>query len=297
MGHSTKWIFFLFAAFLFFGGLTAGGARAENDSRLHVSVSIQPQAFFVERIGGDRVKVDVMVQPGQSPHTYAPTPKQMVRLAGAKAYFRVGVPFENGFITKLKSTVPGIAIIDTSRGIALENMPVHDIGEEEEHHDGELDTHTWLDPMLVKKQAAIIRDSLSELDPAGRSSFENNFNRFAGELDDLHSRLAQALAPVKGKSFFVFHPAFGYFARAYGLNQVAVETGGKQPSARHLAQLIEKARKQEVKVLFVQPQFSTKSAETIARAIDGAVVPLDPLARDYIANMETIATAMEKALR
>ncbi len=297
MGHSTKWIFFLFAAFLFFGGLTAGGARAENDSRLHVSVSIQPQAFFVERIGGDRVKVDVMVQPGQSPHTYAPTPKQMVRLAGAKAYFRVGVPFENGFITKLKSTVPGIAIIDTSRGIALENMPVHDTGEEEEHHDGELDTHTWLDPMLVKKQAAIIRDSLSELDPAGRSSFENNFNRFAGELDDLHSRLAQALAPVKGKSFFVFHPAFGYFARAYGLNQVAVETGGKQPSARHLAQLIEKARKQEVKVLFVQPQFSTKSAETIARAIDGAVVPLDPLARDYIANMETIATAMEKALR
>lgn len=289
-------IIYLLTILVLLGCLSARETRAENDTRLPVFVSILPQAFFVERIGGNRVTVDVMVQPGQSPHTYAPSPKQMVRLARAKVYFRINAPFENGFIPKLQSAVPGIEIIDTTRGIVLEKMDDHN-NTDDHHHDEDLDTHIWLDPLLVKKQAAIIRDGLSAIDPAGRLYFENNFIRFAGELDNLHNRLSLALAPLKGKSFFVFHPAFGYFAKAYGLRQVAVETGGKQPSARHIAQLIEKAREEKVKVIFAQPQFSTKSAETIARAIDGVVIALDPLAGDYLANMEKIAAAMEKALQ
>ncbi|MFZ5765818.1 MAG: metal ABC transporter solute-binding protein, Zn/Mn family [Thermodesulfobacteriota bacterium] len=284
--------------FLLTGPWPATATGSQNDGRVPVVVSIPPQLFFVERIGGERVRADVMVRPGQSPHTYAPTPKQMAGLARAKIYFRIGVAFENGFLPKLQSAVPDIRIVDTTSGITLAKMTAHDEhGDDHGHQAEELDIHTWLDPMLVKQQAAIIRDSLSELDPADRSLFAANYRRFAEELDALHLRLSQSLAPYRGKSFFVFHPAFGYFARAYGLHQVAVESGGKQPGPRHLARLIDRARAEGVQVLFVQPQFSVKSAETIARAIDGVVIPLDPLAPDYLANMGRIAVALEKALR
>lgn len=281
----------LFLAF----ALTAT-ARADTQKKIPVFVSILPQAFFVDKIGGDRVVVDVLVQPGQSPHTYAPTPRQMGRLAEARVYFRIGVAFENGLIPKLQSTMPELLIVDTRQGITLEKMTAHEEEEAGHSHEEELDTHIWLDPLLVKKQAAIIKDALVQLDPDGRSLYEKNLAAFCTELDALHARLSTALAPLRGKSFFVFHPAFGYFAKTYGLKQIAVETGGNAPSARHLAALIESAREKGVRVLFVQPQFSQKSAETVARAIDGVVVALDPLAKDYFTNMTGIAEALEMAL-
>ena len=180
-----------------------------------------------------------------------------------------------------------LLIVDTRVGIHLESLEDHQHGNS--HHDNELDPHIWLDPMLVKKQGEIIRNTLIKLDPAGEDIYRKNFLAFSADLDQLDEKLRQALLPVKGKTFFVFHPAFGYLARAYGLKQVAVETGGKKPSGRHLARLIESARAKDVKVLFVQPQFSQKSAETIAQAIDGVVVAIDPLAKDYFSNMEKIA--------
>jgi len=279
--------------------LLTTGAQAQDFKRIPIFVSILPQVFFVERIGGDRVQVDVLVQPGQSPHTYAPTPKQMGKLSEARVYFRIGVAFENAFVPKLESTMPGLPIVDTRQGITLEKMEAHgDEAEEPGHiHGEELDTHIWLDPLLVKKQAEIIRDTLVRIDPAGRPLYQQNHAAFAAELDALHARLSKAMAPLQGKSFFVYHPAFGYFAKRYGLQQIAVETGGKSPSARHLAKLIDLAKQQGVRVLFVQPQFSQKSALTVARAINGAVVPLDNLARDYFANMNHIAEEVEKAVK
>jgi len=270
-------------------------AQADTRQKIPVFVSILPQAFFVEKIGGDRVLVDVLVQPGQSPHTYAPTPRQMGRLAEGRVYFRIGVAFENAFIPKIENALPNLIIVDTRQGINLEKMAGHE-GEEDHDHGEELDPHIWLDPLLVKKQAKIIKDTLAQLDPAGQSLYEKNLAAFCSDLEALHARLTKALTPLQGKSFFVFHPAFGYFAKAYGLKQIAVETGGNAPSARHLASLIESAKKNGVRVLFVQPQFSQKSAKTVARAINGVVVPLDPLARDYFSNMTGIAQALEMAL-
>lgn len=279
--------------------LLTTGAQAQDFKKIPIFVSILPQVFFVERIGGDRVQVDVLVQPGQSPHTYAPTPKQMGKLSEAKVYFRIGVTFENAFVPKLESTMPGLRIVDTRQGITLEKMAAHqEEAEEPGHiHGEELDTHIWLDPLLVKKQAEIIRDTLAQIDPAGRPLYEKNHAAFAAELDALHARLSRAMAPLQGKSFFVYHPAFGYFAKRYGLQQIAVETGGKSPSARHLGKLIDLAKQQGVRVLFVQPQFSQKSALTVARAINGAVVPLDDLAKDYFNNMTAIAEEVEKAVK
>jgi len=280
--------FFLLSSFL------NSPVKADTLNKTSVFVSILPQVFFVEKIGGDRVEVDVLVQPGQSPHTYAPSPRQMGKLAKAKVYFRIGVPFENAFIPKIESSLPHLLIVDTRQGISLEKIEEH--GEEGHDHGEELDPHIWLDPQLAKKQAEIIKNTLIQLDPEGRTLYENNFTIFSAELDALHERLSKALAPFRGKSFFVFHPAFGYFARAYGLKQIAVETGGTAPSARHLTGLIQSARQNDVKILFVQPQFSKKSAQTVAQAIGGTVVSLDPLAEDYFANMNSIALTLENAL-
>lgn len=283
------------AQVLFLAFTLTAMAQADTKQKIPVFVSILPQAFFVEKIGGDRVEVDVLVQPGQSPHTYAPTPRQMGRLAEARVYFRIGVAFENAFIPKLENSMPGVPIVDTRQGIDLEKITGHD-GEDDQDHGEELDPHIWLNPLLVKKQAEIIKNTLAQLDPDGQPLYEKNFTAFTADLDALHARLTKALAHLHGKSFFVFHPAFGYFAKAYGLKQIAVQTGGNAPSARHLAGLIESAKKNGVRVLFVQPQFSQKSAETVARAINGVVVALDPLARDYFTNMTRIAAALEKAL-
>jgi zinc transport system substrate-binding protein len=145
--------------------------------------------------------------------------------------------------------------------------------------------------------AATIRDTLVRLDPGGRETYEDGYRSYTAELEALHRRIGAILAPLKGEILFVYHPAFGYFADAYGLRQVAVETGGAEPSARQLARLIDSARSRGVRVLFVQPQFARTSAEAVAKAIGGAVVPIDALARDYVTNLQRIAGAVEEALR
>lgn len=277
-------------------------AAKDNNGPLKVFVSILPQKYFVEKVGGDLVKVDVLVGPGQSPATYEPTPKQMAELARAKAFFAIGVPFENRLTPKIRSGFRNLTLVDTRKGIELLSMEAehgHDHKEAADDHDHEAgtpDPHIWLDPILVKKQAATIGAALSKMDPANAGSYERNLKSFQADLDRVNAKIAKALAPVKGKEIFVFHPAYGYFAHRYGLKQEAVETGGKEPSARALARLIERAKAEGVRVIFVQPQFDRKNAETVAKAIGGAVVSLDPLAPDYIKNLEDMAEKVASAL-
>ena len=166
-----------------------------------------------------------------------------------------------------------------------------------EHEAGEMDQHTWLDPQLAKIQAKTIADTLIRIDPSHKDQYEKNLKGFQADLDAIHEQLKKALAPVKGKSFFVFHPAYGYFGDAYGLKQVPVQIGGKEPTARQLARLIELAKEDGVRVIFVQPQFSKKTAEALAKGIGGAVVPLDDLAPDYLKNLQEMATKLDSALQ
>ena len=275
------------------------GIAAEAD-RITVFTSILPQEYFVERVGGDRVQVQALVTPGRSPATYEPTPRQMAALSEAKVFFRIGVPFENGLVPKIEGIAKGLQIVDTREGITLREMTAH------HHHgdehlegcdDGGADPHIWLSPRLVKVQARTIADALIDVDPAGTATYETNLAVFLDELDTLDAHLVEALAPVTGKTFMVFHPAWGYFADTYGLEQTPIEIEGKDPSGQQLARVIEMAKDEGVLVIFVQPQFSTGSAERVAEAIDGAVVPIDPLARDYVANLERVAKAVHKALQ
>ncbi len=261
--------------------------------RLRVFVSIEPQAFFVEKIADGLAEVEVLVKAGQSPATYAPTPQQVVRLSQADVYFRIGVPFEKALLSKLASSTKRLRIVDTRRGIELRRLEEGDSGDRSH---GPLDPHVWMSPRLVKIQAETICDALCRLAPGHAATFRKNLAAFQTELDALDARIAEALAPLRGQEVLVFHPAYGYFADAYGLKQVAVETAGKAPSAKRLVELIEWAKRRGIRVVFVQPQFSDRGARAIAEAIGGIVVPLDPLARDYVGNMEAIARSVEQTL-
>lgn len=281
--------------------LLLGCAAKPQDraGKLNVFVSILPQAAFVEAVGGEHVSAEVLVESGRSPATFDPSPKLLARLGEAAVYFRVGVPFEESFIAKVRSTYPDMKIVDTREGIELRDIEGHD-----DHdctgcggdHGGGKDPHVWLDPMWVKKQVDLICETLCEIDPGNEAAYRENAKAFKADLDEVHQKIETALAPVKGRELFVFHPAFGYFADRYGLRQVAVETGGKEPGPKQLAALIDAAKKADAKVIFVQSQFSKTSAQAVADAVGAAVVPMDPLARDYLANLERMADAVAGGL-
>jgi zinc transport system substrate-binding protein len=287
---------------------------ADSQAKLKVFVSILPQAFFVERVGGTLVEVNVLVGPGQSPHVYEPTPKEMARLADANVYFSIGWPFERQLLAKARAANPNLRVVDMGEGVPLRWFTPAESAAEEEHETpekgvrgldnqgpqtpskGEPDPHVWLNPRYAKILAANVCKALSAADPAHAAEHEKNLAALQADLDRLDGQLKETLAPLKGKEFFVYHPAFGYFADAYGLKQVPVEIEGKEPTARQLAALVDRAKNEGVRVIFVQPQFSPKSAQAVAQAIGGAVVPMDDLARDYIANLERMARAVKAAI-
>lgn len=315
-------------------GKESGHTEASTESGkksdiLRVFVSILPQAYFVERVGGERVRVEVLVGTGQSPHTYAPTPQQVAGLERCDAYFSIGLPFEERLLAKASSSLPLLNVVDCRAGVELRLMEAvrdhdhamedggsaatatraandsHDATDAHDHgsHDhgacvsaGEMDPHVWLDPKRVMVIAENICGELCRLDPDHGAEYRENLRVFKRELAELDDRIAEVLKPLAGREFFVFHPAYGYFGDSYGLKQVAVEIEGKDPTPRQIASLIAKAKTSGVRVIFAQPQFSDKSAEAIAREIDGVVVPLDPLAKDYIGNLDEMARRLVEAL-
>ena len=170
------------------------------------------------------------------------------------------------------------------------------IHSDSDHQTG-YDPHIWLDPLLVKIQAETIKNALSEYDPTGASFYKKNFLHFLSELDQLHIKLKAILAPLQGESIYVFHPSYGYFTDVYGLKQKAIELEGKRPKAKELAQFIKNAKKESVQVIFVQPQFDRNTARKIAMSIKSRVVTLDPLAKNYLLNMESMARKIFSSLQ
>lgn len=251
------------------------------EGKMQIVVSILPQAYFVERLGGDKVEITVMVPPGASPATYEPTGSQMRDLAQARMYVRIRVPFEGAWMDKIAAANKDMLIVDSTEGI---------------ERIGGKNPHIWLSPRLVKIQVENIYAGLLQIDPANKDFYARNKEEFLKELDALDKELAETLAGVKGGRFMVFHPAWSYFARDYGLEQIPVEIEGKEPSAAELAELIETAQANDIKVIFVQPQFSSKSAETIAKQIGGQVMFVDPLARDWANNLRVVAKTFAQGL-
>lgn len=283
----------LFFTFLFGSFLSAAPT---------VTVSILPQKYFVEQIAKDFLQVNVMVTPGANQHTYEPKPAQMKELAKSDAYFSIGDGFEKAWLPKFKSSNPKMMMVDTVKGIEKIAMAEHHHeGEKKDaHHDhGEesLDPHVWLDPILVKTQAKNIYDALVILYPAQSAEFTKNYEAFMVSLDALDASIQKTLSDIKSRKFIVFHPSYGYFAKRYNLEQIAIEVSGKEPKPSELALIIKEAKEENAKVIFVAPQFSQKSALSIAKQINGKVLPIDPLAYTWSENLLSIAKIFQSELK
>ncbi len=258
-----------------------------------VAVSIAPVATMAAALCDGLAQVVTVVAPGESPATFDPSPRRMAALGDIKLYFACGVPLENQLLPRLRNAYPGLEIIDTVAG--LPRLPL-DPGEESAHSHGELDPHLWLDPHLMSAQVKVMADHLAAEFPDHAELVHARADSLTAALAALDRQLEEELAPLRGRDLFVFHPAFGYFARAYGLRQVAIEQGGLDPTPRHLARVLESIKNAGARAVFAQPQFSLGSARAVARETGIRVVVLDPLAADYMDNMLTMAHAIREAL-
>ena len=276
-------------------------AAASDDEPLQTFAGIAPVAWLVERIGGPCVRVEVLVPAGKDPHIFEPTPRQMIALSQARLFFRVGLPLEDRLLEHLcgAGVSPALAagtaapqngiaggpaqftVVDTAAGITKLASSDED--------EGQTDPHVWLSPPNLKTMAANVTAALCQADPRHEPVYQANLQTLDAELDALHHRIARSLAPYHGQAFYVFHPAFGYFADTYGLRQESVEIEGKLPTPRQVLGLITMARNDHVKIIFLQPQFNQQIAASIAQAIGGAVLPLDDLALDVVANLDDVA--------
>jgi len=244
-----------------------------------------------------------MVKPGHSPATYEPTPRQLSLLDGSEIYFRAGVPFEHGFMEKIRRTYPGLRIVDMRSNVEMISMsPVpggeesHDHPKMRHDHGSGPDPHIWLDPGRLMIQADTVFEALSAREPEKRSYFRANLDDLKKELEKLREELSRKLAPFRGRSFMIYHPSLGYFADAFGLRQLAVESGGKEPNSKAMAALLKKGREEKVKAVFVQKQFSQVSARLFAAEIGASVISFDPLDPDVVGNVRMIGNTMAQVL-
>ena len=261
---------------VFLAGLLASPSILWSESGgLRVVVTIPPQAEFVEKVGGEHLQVTVLVPPGANPHTYEPTARQMIEVAKAKIYFQVGsgIDLELTFTEKIVKINSGIIVVNCSEGIRIVDR----------------DPHVWLSPKNAKIIVKNIYKALVQVDPENEEYYRRNMESYLRELESLDEEIRGILENLTDRCFIVYHPAWGYFARDYNLTQIPVEKEGKEPTARGLMALIDQARELNKRVIFVSPQFDRRKAETIAENIDGKVVFLDPLAKDYVNNLRLVA--------
>lgn len=280
-------------------GCSAGGtgeAASESGNRgLHVFVSIPPQAYFVHRVAGSLARVSILVPDGKSPHTYEPTPRQVIDLSGADIYFSIGVDFERAFLPRIRDSLPGLTISDSRAGITLRSLDEDDHDHDDDHDDADGDPHVWLGLDEAERIATNMRDALILADPAHSSAYTTGCRELVSDIQSMRAELLERLAGSTGQTLFVYHPSFGYFADEFGLVQEAVETGGNQPSPRQLERMIDEAKAKKIAAVVVQPQFSTAGADRIADAIGAKVVAVDPLSDDWLATMRLLADAVDSS--
>ena len=267
-------------------------AADQATEKINVFVSIAPQRDFVEQVGGDRVAVQVMVGPGQSPELFEPTPRQMARLAEADLYFSIGMPFEASWLPAVRRNNPDLKIVPCCADLAKLAGHGHGGHEHAGHgHGGDdsgMDPHVWTDPNNVIAIAGLIAEALAAHDTTHARDYRRAERAFSEQLRALDSLITARTAALKNRVLIVAHPSWGYFAERYGLSQRSIEQDGKEIQGRSLAELIEFARQRNIKAVFTQPQFNDRAARVIAAELGATVYELDPLAGGYIENMRAV---------
>ena len=283
-------------------GCTASQPANTADS-INIVVTIQPQLEFAGKVGGDKITVAAMVPPGAEPHTYEPLPSQITNLAKADIYAQVGsgVEFELAWLDKLKATNNSMLIVDCADGIELiytgeENDEGHE-QEQDSHHHGALDPHIWTSPLNALIMTENIFEGLKTIDHENRSYYESNFQSYKQQLLGLDADIREALNSVNNRVFMTYHPAYAYFAREYGLEMIAIQNEGKEPSAADITNLIKTAKDNNIKIIIVSPQFNPQSAEIIAGEIGGRTIPVDVLSPDYFDNMQYFVNELLDSLQ
>ncbi len=249
-------------------------------AKLPIIVSIVPEKAFVEAIGGDYVSVDVMVQPGSSPHTYEPKPTQMKKIVFAKLYLSIGVEFEKVWLKKFQDLNNKLTIVDISKGIKRRPME-----EKNSNKAKTLDPHIWITPTNVKIIAKNILKALIASDSEHKKEYLKNYKKFIKQINSTNKKIKKILKHSKGSVFMVFHPSWGYFARKYGLKQLPIQIAGKSPKPRDLIALIKQARKAKVKAIFTQPETPDTMVKVLADELKVPVVRISPMAPNWSDNL------------
>lgn len=286
-----------------YGEIKTARARlreTRDSNKIQVLVAVAPMADLVRRVGGERVQVAALVPEGKSPETFAPAPAQLAAVAASRLFFLVGTPVEERFLENVRSAARDVRIADL-REIAPpeEAAEPKEEGEESEtadksdrHCGGAEDPHLWTSPALARAASAKIAAELSRLDPDGADVYAQNAKTLDEELAALQSETAAALAPYSGRFFVVFHPAYGWFAREFGLVQRAIEVDGKAPRPKELEILVRDAREAKIRAIIAQPEFNRAAVEVVADAVGAKIVVHSPLQSDYFENIRSLVAAI-----
>lgn len=263
-----------------------------------VSVSILPQRYFVERIAGDRVKVNVMVPPGANPASMDLSTGQLQALYNSSLYFAVGyLPFETSSLYPLLDKENSPRLIRLSEGMQLEKNTCHHGGSGHSHEESaHFDPHVWMSPAYTRQMVQKIHEVLSERFPEDAPYFTDNYQQFIREIDSLDQAAREITGKKRHKTFLIYHPALTYFARDYGMRQISIEDEGKEPNPAHVKALIDTCRREGIRLVFIQNQFDQANATTIAQEIGGEIVPIDPLAENWIEEMKRLLNIINKKM-
>lgn len=271
--------------------LSACGNTTQKSEKPILTVTLEPLRYFTEAIAGDNYEVVSMVPKGSSPESYDPTPQQLVNLSKSQAYFRIGyIGFEQAWMKKLEANCPNMKVFDTSKGIDLIRDKGHWHGDH--FHEGGVEPHVWNSTQNALIIADNIYQALCELDSTHQEDYQKR-------LDVLKQTIRQTDANVRtlvenaDSTFLIYHPALSYFARDYGLKQVSIEEGGKEPSPAQLKTLIETCRNEKVHTIFVQQEFDQRNAQLIANELGVNIVSINPLSYDWVKEMIRIAEALK----
>ena len=286
------------ARFLFLLVTFAVAVVFAEDGKITVAVSLQPYATLVKMLGGDRVNVVTLLPPGADPHNFEPKPAVIKAFSLAQVYFSDGSGLDKVWLPRFLAANKDVKVIDISKNIEWMKSEHDDHDIHGHHHDeDEIDPHIWTSPYRVKFLAQNIYQALKQLDPEHETFYTDQVQRVQNQLTAIARKLNETVIglPSDRRSFIVFHPSYGYLAKDFKLKQYAIEVNGKEPKPRDLANLIKMGRKKGIKAVFVQPEFSKRAAETIAKDLGAVVVETDPLAADFIGNTEKFIQVLKEA--
>lgn len=271
--------------------------------KIKVVASIAPLADFARQVGGEKVEVTLLLPPGASPHTYEPPPRMSQEIAKARVFVKIGAGLEFWADKLVSATAPGVVTVTCSEGVDLIRIDDHDHGHDHKGTAG-VDPHIWLDPLISVTIIGKIEKAFSKIDPQNSSYYKNNASAYIAKLSALDREIAERVKTFRTKEYVTFHPAWNYFSRRYGLRVVGVieESPGKEPTPKHLGRLLQTIRGFKTKVIFAEPQFSTRTAEAIAREAGAQVLILDPEGgqkgrETYIDMMRYNISTMERAMK